>query len=157
MVITLSSDGGTLSSTEITVVGGDVESEVVIVTADEGSTEVTVSVASSDIPGTGFTNYFGLVWQEAEPLVITFEAEIVTPGLALGELPTDDPPVNFRITSYDDTQVSLAWEIPNNRGITGYVLERHDHDGTEFESSDWSISRHRGTGGSSATESNTAT
>ena len=155
MVITLSSDGGTLSSTEITVAGGDVESEVVIVTADEGSTEVTVSVASSDIPGTGFTNYFGLVWQEAEPLVITFEAEIVAPELALGELPTDDPPVNFRITSYDEDEVSLQWEIPHNRGITGYVLERHDNDGTEFISSGWSISR-TVTGGSSATESNTA-
>ena len=62
-----------LSSTEITVVGGDVKSEAVVVTADEGSTEVTVSVASSDIPGTGYTNYFGLVWQEANPLAITFD------------------------------------------------------------------------------------
>ena len=154
MVIRLSSDGGTLSSTEITVVGGDIESEAVVVTADEGSTEVTVSVASSDIPGAGFTNYFGLVWQEAEPLVITFAAEIVTPGLVLGELPTDDPPVNFRITSYDDSQVSLSWEIPNNRGITGYELKRYDHDGTEFASSDWSVS---GTvaGGDSVTEFST--
>ena len=152
MVITLSSDGGTLSSTEITVEGGDIESEAVVVTADEGSTEVTVSVASSDIPGTGFTNYFGLVWQEAEPLVITFEAEVVTPELVLGELPTDDPPVNFRITSYDDSQVSLHWEIPHNRGITAYELARYDHDGTEFASSDWSVS---GTvaGGVSASES----
>ena len=73
MTITLSSDGGTLSSTEITVVGGDVESEAVVVTADEGSTEVTVSVTSSDIPGAGYTNYFGLVWQEANPLAITFD------------------------------------------------------------------------------------
>ena len=73
MTITLSSDGGTLSSTEITVEGGDIESEAVVVTADEGSTEVTVSVTSSDIPGAGYTNYFGLVWQEAEPLAITFD------------------------------------------------------------------------------------
>ena len=73
MTITLSSDGGTLSSTEITVVGGDVESETVVVTAAEGSTEVTASVTSSDIPGAGFTNYFGLVWQEANPLAITFD------------------------------------------------------------------------------------
>ena len=140
MSITLSADGGALSSTEITVEGGDAESEAVVVTADEGSTEVMVSVASSDIPGTGYTNYFGLVWQEAEPLVITFEAEIVTPGLVLGELPTDDPPVNFRITSYDEDEVSLAWEIPHNRGITACELARYDHDGTEFASSDWSVS-----------------
>ena len=73
-------------------------------------------------------------------------------SLLTGELASDDPPVNFRITSYDNSQVSLHWEIPNNRGITGYVLERYDHDGTEFVSSDWRVS---GTvaGGDSATES----
>ena len=140
MSITLSASGGTLSSTDVTVEAGDIKSESVVMTPDVGSTEVTVSVASSDIPGTGYTNYFGLVWQEAEPLAITFEAEIVTPGLVLGELPTDDPPVNFRITSYDEDEVSLAWEIPHNRGVTDYVLERYDHDGTEFVSSEWSVS-----------------
>ena len=76
-------------------------------------------------------------------------------SLLAGELASDDPPVNFRITSYDDEQVVLQWEIPHNRGITGYELERQDHDGTEFTSSDWRVS---GTvaGGDSATESNTS-
>ena len=76
------------------------------------------------------------------------------PYLLAGELPSDDPPVNFRITGYDEDEVSLAWEIPHNRGITGYVLERYDHDGTVFVSSEWSVS---GTvrGGSSVTESST--
>ena len=76
------------------------------------------------------------------------------PYLLAGELSSDDPPVNFRITGYDEDEVSLAWEIPHNRGITGYVLERYDHDGTEFISSEWSVS---GTvrGGSSVTESTT--
>ena len=73
-------------------------------------------------------------------------------SLLTGELASDDPPVNFRITSYDNSQVSLHWEIPNNRGITGYVLERYDHDGTEFVSSDWSVSGNVA-GGVSATES----
>ena len=152
MPITLSVDGGTLSSTAITIHGGAIESETVVVTSDAGSTEVTVGVESSDL--TGSTNYFGLTWEEAAPLVVSFEEESGSTEPILGELPSDDPPLNFRVTSYDEDEMSLAWEIPNNRGITGYVLERYDHDGTEFVSSDWSVS---GTvaGGSSATRSST--
>ena len=74
------------------------------------------------------------------------------PYLLTGELPSDDPPVNFHITGYSENEVSLAWEIPNNRGITGYVLERYDHDGTEFITSDWSVSSSIA-GGASVTES----
>ena len=74
------------------------------------------------------------------------------PYLLAGELPSDDPPVNFNITAYSEDEVSLAWEIPNNRGITGYVLERYDHDGTEFITSDWSVSSSVA-GGASVTES----
>ena len=74
------------------------------------------------------------------------------PYLLAGELPSDDPPVNFHITGYSENEVSLAWEIPNNRGITGYVLERYDHDGTEFITSDWSVSSSIA-GGASVTES----
>ena len=75
-------------------------------------------------------------------------------SLLTGELSSDDPPANFRITGYDEDDVNLAWEIPHNRGITNYVLERYDHDGTEFVSSDWSVS---GTvaGGDSVTEFST--
>ena len=152
MTITLSAEGGTLSSTEITVEAGDIESETMVVTPGEGLTEVTVGVESSDL--TGFTNYFGLVWEEAQPIIIRFEGEQVTTGPALGELPTDDPPLNFRITSYDEDEVSLAWEVPHNRGVTGYVLERYDHNGTEFVSSDWSVSGSV-SGGGSSTVSNT--
>ena len=72
-------------------------------------------------------------------------------SLLTGELASDDPPVNFRITSYDNSQVSLHWEIPNNRGITGYVLNRYDHDGTEFIVSNWSTTGNA-SGGSSTTE-----
>ena len=58
------------------------------------------------------------------------------PYLLNGELPLDDPPVNFHITRYNEDEVSLAWEIPHNRGVTDYMLERYDHDGTEFARSD---------------------
>ena len=75
-------------------------------------------------------------------------------SLLLGGLASDDPPVNFRVTGYDDDEVSLQWEIPHNRGITSYVLERYDHDGTEFARSDWTASGSV-TGGSSTSHSAT--
>ena len=85
----------------------------------------------------------------------TYTVTIAREDLSLptGELPSDDPPLSFRITSYDEDEVSLAWEIPHNRGITSYELERHDHDGAEFSSSDWTTSG-SAAGGSSSTESN---
>ena len=76
------------------------------------------------------------------------------PYLLTGELPSDDPPVNFHITGYDEDEVSLAWRIPHNRGITGYALVRYDHDSAEFTLSDWSISGDVA-GGSSAVENGT--
>ena len=76
------------------------------------------------------------------------------PYLLNGELPSDDPPVNFHITEYKEDEVNLAWEIPHNRGVTGYMLERYDHDSTEFALSDWSVSGNAA-GGSSATGSGT--
>lgn len=55
-----------------------------------------------------------------------------TPTPVLGELPTDDPPVNFRISGVSHRAAVVAWEVPRNRGITNYILERYDHNGTEF-------------------------
>ena len=75
-------------------------------------------------------------------------------SLLVGELASDDPPMNFRIASYDQDDVSLAWEIPYNRGITDYLLERYDHDGTEFSLSDWSATGDV-SGGGSVTNSDT--
>ena len=85
----------------------------------------------------------------------TYTVTITREDLSLftGQLPSDDPPLNFHITGYDEDEVSLAWEIPNNRGITSYVLERHDHDGTEFLPSDWTTSG-SAAGGSGITKSN---
>ena len=56
----------------------------------------------------------------------------VTREMVTGTLPTDDPPVNFRVTSYTDTSVTVAWGVPKDRGITGYLLQRHKHNGASF-------------------------
>ena len=57
-------------------------------------------------------------------------------GSALAqELPTDDPPVNFRVIFYNHSFVSLVWGIPLDRGITRHVLQRYEHNGNEFISS----------------------
>ena len=53
----------------------------------------------------------------------------------VGKLPTDDPPLNFRVTGFGADHIGLAWETPYNRGITNYVLHRYEHNGTEFVSS----------------------
>ena len=58
----------------------------------------------------------------------------------MGDLASDDPLVNLRITSYGEDEISVAWEIPHNRGITGYTLARRDHEGTAFTPSNWSTS-----------------
>ena len=74
-----------------------------------------------------------------------------------GELPTDDPRVDFRVASYGHDQVNLAWSVPKDREITGYVVQRYEHDGTEYVSSGSDEdSRNSGTtsGGNSHTWSN---
>lgn len=55
-----------------------------------------------------------------------------TPTPVLGELPSDNPPVNFRVTGTTHHNVGLAWGIPHNRGITKNIMLRYDHNGTEF-------------------------
>ena len=57
-------------------------------------------------------------------------AQQATP--VLGELPTDDPPVNFRVTSVSHDAFTVGWKVPRNRGITYYYLEMYEHDGSEF-------------------------
>ena len=50
-----------------------------------------------------------------------------------GELSTDDPPVNFRATDvFSDSSLGIVLSFPRNRGITGWVLQRYEHDGDEF-------------------------
>ena len=83
-----------------------------------GSNVITVEVTAED--GSTTRTY-----------TVTIIREVVT-----GELATDDPPVNFRVTGFSDTSVGVAWAVPRNRGITNYVLERYEHNGTEFVWSD---------------------
>ena len=71
-----------------------------------------------------------------------------TPAATPTNSPTDNPPVNFRVNSYGDTWVSVEWAVPRNRGITSFVLQRYEHDGSEFvPSSDWNGRRSGSTGG----------
>ena len=60
-----------------------------------------------------------------------------TPTEVTGALPTDNPPVNFRVTSYGHDWVSVAWEIPHDRGITYFILR---------SSSGWSVEDSTGGG-----------
>ena len=54
---------------------------------------------------------------------------IPSPALepARGELTTDDPRVNFRVTGYDHDSVTLRWNVPFNRGIDDYLLRCNAH------------------------------
>ena len=52
-----------------------------------------------------------------------------------GELSADDPPVNFRAIYVSKTFAGFSLGFPRNRGITGYVMQRYEHDGDEFVSS----------------------
>ena len=56
-----------------------------------------------------------------------------------GEISTDDPPVNFRATDVFNDHTIVALSFPRNRGITGWVIQRYEHDGDSFVSSgaDW--------------------
>ena len=56
------------------------------------------------------------------------------PTPTLGDLSTDDPPVNFRVTGTTDTSLTVAWSVPKDRGIANYVLQRYQHDGTQYVS-----------------------
>lgn len=67
----------------------------------------------------------------------------------LDELLTDDPPVNFRVTGYSHDWIAVQWEVPRNRGITRYVLQRADHNGIAFISSPGNRIERETSGGSS--------
>ena len=122
--------------------GGVVDSDG-LVSLSMGVNVITVVVTAQD----------GVTTQIYAVKITRGEQETIAPEPILGDLASDDPPVNFRITGYDEDEVSFSWEIPHNRGIAGYTLARHDHDGTEFILSDWSASGDV-IGGDSAGESN---
>ena len=80
----------------------------------------------------------------------------VTRLVVTGELSTDDPPVNFRVTGYGHDWTSMAWAVPRDRGITNYVLQRYEHNGEEFvsSSSSWRIIENDTNGGAGYAWSN---
>ena len=128
------------SGASISIVIGGVEATDGEVALSEGENVITVVVTAED--GATTKTYTVTVTRAEQP------------SLIVGELSSDAPPVNFRVTGYDEDEITLAWEIPNNRGITGYLVARYDHDGTEFASSDWSVSGDA-SGGDSTSHSNT--
>ena len=58
---------------------------------------------------------------------VTVRRSVVT-----GELSTDRPRVNFRVTGYSTSSAGVAWEVPRNRGITRYSLQRYKHNGISY-------------------------
>ena len=111
-----------------------------VIPLEVGENVITVEVTAED---SATTRTYTVTVIREEPYLLT------------GELASDGPPVNLHVTGYDSDEISLAWDIPENRGITNYVLDRFDHDGTEFALSDWSESD-GAVGGDSATASATA-
>ena len=48
--------------------------------------------------------------------------------------PTDDPPMNFRVSGVGHDSVSLQWEkAPHNRGIVSGKIEAHEHMGSAYQ------------------------
>ena len=94
-----------------------------------GSNDITIEVTAEDEETT--RSYTVRVTRAAPtqvtPAPVTDEE---TPTPVTGDLPTDDPPVNFRVTGYAHDWVGLAWEVPRDRGITNYVLQRYESDGS---------------------------
>ena len=53
----------------------------------------------------------------------------------LGELPTDDPPVNFSVQAYAHDWITIQWNVPRDRGISKYTVNGYEHNGSQFVSS----------------------
>ena len=75
------------------------------------------------------------------------------PTPILGELPADNPPVNFHVTGYSHDYVHLKWGVPRNRDISNYTLQRYDHNGAEYVASQTVRVQGSTSGGSSKTVS----
>ena len=79
MQITLAAAGGTLSSTTVTVEGGSLKSEAVSVGGGDpgrvqvAAAQVTVSVESTDLIGTDYSNYFGLTREDVASITLTVQ------------------------------------------------------------------------------------
>ena len=149
--VTLSAQGGALSTTTVTVKAGATTSEAVSVTPDEGQTEVTVSAQSAAFQS---GTYGGIQTGVGPSLVITplttqpQQAEItstptvtltptVTPTASPTATPTataDEPQTLTEtiIPSFDYVESSMivTWEPPVNGSVSHYILTRtHEEEG----------------------------
>ena len=106
-----------------------------------GSNVIAIEVTAQD--GSTSQTYTVIVTRDALPTSVPDEE---TPTPVTGELPTDDPPVNFRVTSYSHNSVSVAWEVPRNRGITNFILQRYEPDGDALLSGRWENPTNGGAG-----------
>ena len=62
-----------------------------------------------------------------------------------GTLPTDDPPVNFRVSGRGNDWITVQFEVPRNRGIDSYEMRRYEHNGSEYVTPDNYIGHSSGT------------
>ena len=85
---------------------------------DRGQNRVRVEVTAQDTTTT--KTYYILITRTS------------TPFPTLGELPSDDPPVNFRVTGFGHDSASVQWEVPGGRHISKYELTLYEHDGSAF-------------------------
>lgn len=83
-----------------------------------GHNNVRVEVTAQDRTTT--KTYYLLITRTATPPPVT------------GELSTDDPPVNFRLTGFDHDSSGVAWEVPRGRHISKYEMKKYEHNGSEF-------------------------
>ncbi len=104
----------------VSLVTGENHFVTVVVTADDGYTTKTYKIT---------------VWRSPVPAADT------------GELDTDDPELNFRVSHTGYHYVNMTWSVPDNRGIAKHVLQRFYHDGTEYVQSGESIPSARETTG----------
>ena len=90
------------------------------------------------LSATGILLLIGIAYLFAVSQFVSAQGE----NPATGELETDDPPVNFRVTGQGDDWIGVAWEVPRDRGFVTYTLQRYDHDGAQFVESTgnlWSV------------------
>ena len=104
MAVTLSAEGGTLSSTDVTVAGGSLESGAINVTPNgQRPTQVTVSVESAAFKKKIYSDE-GVQAGLGESLTLTF-------GALVGQ--TDDPPASVRkpwATNITDRSARIEWQ-----------------------------------------------
>ena len=128
MSITLSAQGGTLSSTTVTIEGGSLKSEAVTVTpSGQGQVTVTVESASFEIPSS--YHYTGVQTGLGAPLVMgsTLPPASSTPESEPNELgPTVavslSPPTALVGTAIDVTMTFAGLELDSNSNTRDYIF-----------------------------------